>query len=125
MLFRSAPGGTLQLKSLHEHTDMLPRVAFAQPDAGEAFGRNTAAAMLLGVFEGLRGMVRRLVERYAESYGAFPMVVATGGDAETLFSGDDLVDRIVPELVLLGIAVAARHASEDADQDAGSDDGSA
>jgi pantothenate kinase type III len=69
--------------------------------------------MLLGVHEGLRGMVRQLVERYAEHYGAFPMVVATGGDAETLFSGDDLVDRIVPELVLMGIAVAARHAGED------------
>jgi pantothenate kinase type III len=96
---------------------MLPRVAFAQPDAAEAFGRNTAAAMLLGVYEGLRGMTRRLVERYAENYGAFPMVVATGGDAETLFSGDDLVDRIVPELVLLGISVSVRHAAEDPDQD--------
>ena len=96
---------------------MLPRVAFAQPDAAEAFGRNTAAAMLLGVYEGLRGMTRRLVERYAENYGAFPMIVATGGDAETLFSGDDLVDRIVPELVLLGISVAVRHAAEDPDQD--------
>ena len=112
-----APGAALQLKSLHEHTDMLPRVAFAQPDAAEAFGRNTAAAMLLGVYEGLRGMTRRLVERYAENYGAFPMVVATGGDAETLFSGDDLVDRVVPELVLLGISVAVRHAAEDPDQD--------
>ena len=109
-----APGASLQLRALHEHTDQLPRVAFAQPDA-EPFGRNTAAAMLLGVHEGLRGMVRQLVERYAEHYGAFPMVVATGGDAETLFSGDELVDRIVPELVLMGIAVAARHAGEDAD----------
>ena len=113
-----APGASLQLRSLHEHTDMLPRVAFAQPD-GEPFGRNTAAAMLLGVHEGLRGMVRQLVERYAEHYGAFPMVVATGGDAETLFSGDELVDRIVPELVLMGISVAARHAGEDADGEEG------
>jgi type III pantothenate kinase len=110
-----APGASLQLRSLHEHTDMLPRVAFAQPDA-EPFGRNTAAAMLLGVHEGLRGMVRQLVERYAEHYGAFPMVVATGGDAETLFSGDELVDRIVPELVLMGISVAARHAGNDAEE---------
>jgi len=113
-----APGGSLQLKSLHEFTDMLPRVAFAQPDAKETFGRNTASAMLLGVYEGLRGMVRRLVERYAENYGAFPLVVATGGDAEILFSGDDLVDRIVPDLVLIGISVAARHAAEYPDADA-------
>ena len=112
-----APGASLQLRSLHEHTDQLPRVAFAQPDA-EPFGRNTAAAMLLGVHEGLRGMVRQLVERYAEHYGAFPMVVATGGDADTLFTGDELVDRVVPELVLMGISVAARHAGDEGDEEA-------
>ena len=117
-----APGATLQLKALHEHTALLPRVAFAQPEAGEPFGRNTAEAMLIGVYEGIRGMVRQLVERYAEHYGAFPMVVATGGDAETLFRGDELVDRIVPELVLRGIAVAARHASEGVEDEAAPDE---
>ena len=120
-----APGATLQLKALHEHTALLPRVAFAQPDLKEPFGRNTAEAMLLGVYEGIRGMVRRLVERYAEHYGAFPMVIATGGDAETLFRGDELVDRIVPELVLHGIAVAARHAAEGVDDEAETDEESA
>jgi len=117
-----APGATLQLKALHKHTALLPRVAFAQPDQKEPFGRNTAEAMLLGVYEGIRGMVRQLVERYAEHYGAFPMVVATGGDAETLFSGDDLVDRIAPDLVLRGIAVAARNASEGVDDEAAADE---
>ncbi len=112
-----APGGALQLKSLHEHTSLLPRVAFAQPEASETFGRNTASAMLLGVYEGIRGMAQRLVERYAENYGAFPMVVATGGDADTLFKGNDLVDRVVPDLVLLGIALAAKAGSEQGEPD--------
>ena len=52
-------------------------------------------------------MVQRLVERYAEHYGAYPFVIATGGDAPLLFDGEDLVDRIVPDLTLLGIALAA------------------
>ena len=47
-------------------------------------GRSTGQAMLNGVFHGIRGAVQRLVERYAESYGAYPMVIATGGDAEAL-----------------------------------------
>ena len=70
--------------------------------------RSTSQAMLKGVFHGIRGAVQRLVEQYATQYGAFPRVIATGGDAETLFSGDELIDDIVPELAMLGIAAAAR-----------------
>jgi pantothenate kinase type III len=54
-------------------------------------------------------MVWRLVEQYAQSYGAYPMVIVTGGDAQVLFGEDDLIDRLVPHLTLLGIAASARH----------------
>jgi len=112
-----APGATMQLKAMHEHTAALPELEFRAPDA-EPFGRNTTQAMLHGVYHGIRGMVQRLVEQYAEAYGAFPLVVATGGDAQVLFGNHELVDRIVPELTLLGIAAAARHAlSDDEDSD--------
>lgn len=104
-----APGATIQLKALHQHTAALPELAFRAPEA-EPFGRNTSQAMLQGVYHGIRGMVQRLVEQYAEHYGAFPMVIATGGDAQVLFEHDELVDRIVPELTLMGIAAAARYA---------------
>jgi type III pantothenate kinase len=103
-----APGARMQLESLHARTAQLPAIELARPAAGEAFGRNTREAMLHGVVEGIRGLVWRLVERYAEAYGAFPLVVATGGDAELLFGEDELVNRIVPDLTLLGIAAAAR-----------------
>lgn len=108
------PGATMQLHSLHEHTAALPELSFREPEH-EAFGRNTAQAMLQGVFHGIRGMAQRLVEQYAEHYGAFPMVIATGGDAAVLFEKEELIDRIVPELTLMGIAVAARHALSDED----------
>jgi type III pantothenate kinase len=104
-----APGATMQLHSLHEHTSALPDLPFRAPER-EAFGRNTAQAMYQGVFYGIRGMVQRLVEQYAAHYGAFPQVIATGGDAQTLFENEELIDRIVPDLTLLGIAVAAKHA---------------
>lgn len=105
-----APGAAMQLAALHEHTAALPRVAFAQPD-DVPFGRNTAEAMLQGVYHGIRGLVWRLVERYAQGYGAFPPVIATGGDAQVLFGDDELIDRLVPDLTLLGIALAVRRAS--------------
>ena len=104
-----APGARLQLKALHDHTALLPDLEFTRPDA-DPFGRNTAQAMLHGVHYGISGMVRRLAELYAQAYGAYPQVIATGGDAALLFEGDEFIDNIVPDLTLLGIAAAARHA---------------
>lgn len=111
-----APGASLQLQALHEHTAALPELQFTAPD-DETFGRSTAQAMLQGVYHGIRGMVQRLVEQYAEAYGGYPQVIATGGDAKVLFATEELVDNIVPDLTLLGIATAARHAlaCDDAD----------
>ncbi len=104
-----APGVSMQLRSLHEGTEALPLIEAASPDP-DAFGRNTRQAILNGVLYGLRGLVWKLVERYAEAYGAFPTVIATGGDAALLFEGDELVNRIVPDLTLMGIEVAVRQA---------------
>jgi type III pantothenate kinase len=104
-----APGLTMQLDALANSTDALPEMPFALPE-GKPFGSNTAAAMQRGVFFGVRGLVWKLVEEYAAAYGAFPLVVATGGDAEVLFKNDEIVNRVIPELELRGIALAARHA---------------
>lgn len=105
-----APGAKMMLESLHEHTALLPEVTLAVPQ--EPIGHSTAQAMLCGVYYGIRGMVRGLVEQYASAAGMFPVVVATGGDAELLFQNDELVDRVVPDLTLWGMAVTHRAASE-------------
>ncbi len=105
-----APGAALQLQSLHDRTASLPELQLSAPDDDDPFGRSTGQAMIKGVFHGIRGAVQRLVEQYAEHYGAFPKIIATGGDAETLFKGDGLIDTIVPDLTLRGIAATARHA---------------
>ena len=101
-----APGGQMMLDAMHRGTDQLPEVKLALPS--EPIGHNTAQAMLVGVVQGIRGMLRQVVEGYAEMSGAFPMVVATGGDAELLFGEDPLVDRIVPDLTLMGVAATLR-----------------
>jgi type III pantothenate kinase len=99
----------MQLDALHEHTAALPEIEFKLPH-DDTFGRSTAEAMLHGVYHGIRGMVWKLTENYAAKYGAYPIVIATGGNAQMLFGDDELIDRVVPELTLLGIAAAAKHA---------------
>ena len=101
-----APGGQLMLDSLHQRTAQLPEVEFAKPK--DAIGHNTNEAMRSGVYHGLRGMVRELVEQFAESTGQYPLVVATGGDGALLFKDYDLIDRVVPDLTLMGLAVTQR-----------------
>jgi len=100
------PGLNMSLGALHNGAPALPEVSLAMPDAAEPFGKDTEQAMLNGAIYGLRGAVRLLTERYAERYGAYPLVIATGGDAELAFMQDDLTDRVVPELALRGIAIA-------------------
>ena len=102
------PGGQVMLDALNRRTAQLPEVEFSPPL--EPMGHNTLEAMKSGVFHGMRGAARELVERFAEAAGQYPMVVATGGDGPLLFHEYDLVDRVVPDLTLMGLAVALRRA---------------
>jgi type III pantothenate kinase len=107
-----APGVRMSLRALHEHTDALPDLDFAPPEADIPYARNTREAMIHGVFYGTRGLVRQLAERYAIAYDAYPTIIATGGDAQALFDGEELIERIIPDLTLRGIALAYTAAIE-------------
>lgn len=104
------PGAQLMLDSLTARSPLLPDVEFDRP--AEPIGHNTTEAMQAGVFHGMRGTVREVVERIAERVGAFPLVIATGGDANLLFRDYELIDRVVPDLTLRGLSVTLRVALE-------------
>ncbi len=115
-----APGVAMMLRSLSENTAQLPRVALTRPDPSRGvFGKDTRHAMLLGCVLAARGLVRHAIERFADSYGAYPQIVATGGDAALLFEDDDLVEHIVPDLQLMGLYEVAKASLEDEDTRAG------
>jgi type III pantothenate kinase len=99
-----APGVTLQLAALHEKTAKLPQVSMAVPE--KPFGQNTQEAIRHGVYHGIRGMVKELVENYATELGNWPEIIATGGDAPLLFENWELVHAIAPDLTLYGVALA-------------------
>lgn len=99
-----APGAGTMLSALHAQTASLPEVTLAVP--AEAIGKTTEDAIRNGVFHGLRGMVKELVENYATQLGRWPDIIATGGDARLLFGDWEFVHAVSPDLTLYGIALA-------------------
>jgi len=101
------PGLAMAADSLHAGTAQLPRVDLARPDW--VFGKDTRQAIVGGIVASARGALRQLVEAYATALGKWPLVVATGGDAKLVCdhtAQDDLVQAIVPDLTLRGVAIA-------------------
>lgn len=99
-----APGAGTMLRSLNTNTAKLPAVSLSAPES--AIGKTTELAIRSGVYHGVRGIVKEIVEQYATELGNWPDIIATGGDAHVLFDGWELVHAVAPDLVLYGIALA-------------------
>jgi type III pantothenate kinase len=100
------PGVAMSARALHEQTAQLPLVDVAAPT--ETLGKNTASAIINGIFAMMVGALREVTERYATEIGRWPPLVVTGGDAAAIAKACDFVDRVVPDLVLDGLALAYR-----------------
>jgi type III pantothenate kinase len=99
-----APGVEMALAAMHKGTALLPKIDFDVPKG--AYGTSTSSAILHGVYHSIRGLVKEVVENYATELGTWPELIATGGDAERLFNGWELVHAISPDLGMYGIALA-------------------
>lgn len=106
-----APGVGAMLAGLTQVAPALPKLssrdalAFTQPD-DHPWASDTEPAMALGARAAATGLVHTLVDRFALAYGGYPRVIATGGDALPLFENDELVEHVVPDLQLAGLARA-------------------
>lgn len=98
------PGVNLMLQALAEKTAAIGTVEIALPP--KAVGDSTAAAVSSGIFFSIRGLVREIAENFAEQLGQWPEIIATGGDAQRLFDGWELIHAVAPDLGLYGIALA-------------------
>lgn len=124
-----APGLAMMAAALHDRTSALPLVDVRGSAPGlrerletSPFGKDTRHAIELGLVSAVRGLAHHLIDRYAQHYGAYPRVIATGGDAPLLFDSDELVELIVPDLTLIGMLAAVDRLRELDDQDGQSTD---
>lgn len=106
------PGLRMSAQALHEHTASLPQVEPTRPVG--VWGRNTVEAINVGLYGAAAGALREVVERYANEMGKWPDLIVTGGGATEIAGYCDFVDRVVPGLVLQGVALSYRLAARDA-----------
>jgi type III pantothenate kinase len=104
------PGPALLARALAEGTSRLPAVAALDHDLPPAMpGRTTQQAIAAGIGWGMRGAVARLVAEARASLGEGAELILTGGSSGVV--RDALPGaRDMPDLVLLGIAMAAARA---------------
>ncbi|ARB91951.1 type III pantothenate kinase [Legionella longbeachae] len=100
------PGVRLSVDALSKNTAKLPAVEIIKIE--NSIGRSTIESIQSGVYYGVLGACRELIERMTqEVFGAEKtLVLATGGFA-SLFEKQGLYDHLVPDLVLQGIRLAA------------------
>jgi pantothenate kinase type III len=101
-----APGYRMMLAALGAGTDALPTLDATAPLPEGELGRTTADAIRLGCAASVRGLAHLQIDRYGAMNGAYPRVIATGGDAPMIFENDELVEHIVPDLALMGMETA-------------------
>jgi type III pantothenate kinase len=101
------PGLSTQLKSLSDHTELLPLVD--ENEIGmELPGLSTKACILGGVRWGIAGALSFLVEKYKSNFGEDSSVLTTGGSWKYV---QDLVSfpfEFIPEMTLVGCALFQR-----------------
>jgi type III pantothenate kinase len=102
------PGMAMSSQILERYTDKLPWVDTEYLHGPPVIGKNTSAALASGIYWGTVGALTKLIEKIAATIDAHPQVFITGGDAPRLATQLPAA-RHVPDLVLTGIALTARH----------------
>lgn len=109
-----APGLGTAAWALATRTANLPRVQSLQEALLEGdsraplVGRDTEGCIRAGLLWSAAGLVTAYATELAARLGARPVVVATGGDARLVASICPRIERVEPDLTLLGLGVALR-----------------
>jgi type III pantothenate kinase len=96
-----ATGIATAADALATRTAQLPRVELTRPK--RVIGTNTVAAMQSGIIFGYVGLVEGMVARIRNELGEKAMVVATGGYAELIANETIVIDKVNPDLTLIGL----------------------
>ncbi|TWU66250.1 type III pantothenate kinase [Crateriforma conspicua] len=92
------PGLNLQARSLATGTDLLPQIDWISETSLQSPGKDTVAAIRLGILSGVAGAIDRLATRYGTD-----RVLITGGDATAIAPHLSVRHRVCHDMVGVGI----------------------
>lgn len=98
-----APGMGISTEALFARAAKLPRVEIAKPPA--VIGKTTVSSMQSGIFYGFVGQVDEIARRMKTEMKGEPMVVATGGLADLIFTESSTIDKVDHLLTLTGLRI--------------------
>lgn len=100
-------GLELAASALTDRAAQLPPIELTFPSS--IIGRTTVESMQSGALFGGLAQVEGMIDRLATAAfsGAKPFVVATGGLSKLLQGRTTKIDRFAPDLILIGIKIAA------------------
>ncbi|MBA7608054.1 Type III pantothenate kinase [subsurface metagenome] len=96
-----ATGIATAAEALFTKTAQLPRVELTRPR--RVIGSNTITAMQSGIIYGYASLVEGMLERIQKELGEKATVVATGGYAELIAKETGAIDKVNPDLTLIGL----------------------
>jgi type III pantothenate kinase len=103
------PGIQMSARALATQTDQLPLVPVDPDQPPAAIGKNTQAAIQSGLYWGTVGALRELIRGISADLLGPPELFVTGGDAAKLAERLEPRARLVPHLVISGVALVAQH----------------
>ena len=104
------PGVGIAAEALFNRASKLLKVDLKIPPS--AIGQNTEHAVQSGLMFGYISLVEGMVARFRKTLGADMVVVATGGLAELIAQGTDVIDIVDPWLTLQGLRLIWEKESE-------------
>jgi type III pantothenate kinase len=96
-----APGIEISMDALFARAARLMRIDFNEPPS--VIGKTTVHSLQSGLVYGFAGQVDRIVEEIRGELGVEATTVATGGLAELIVPHTKTIERVDPDLTLVGL----------------------
>ena len=101
------PGIQMSAKALHAFTDRLPEVSLSAGLPESAIGQSTDMAISSGIYWGVVGALRALLDELQDEMNQEPQVFVTGGNVGGVVAALKIALTHEPHLILSGIALVA------------------